>query len=43
MIETRCWQFLNSQVIIFFKHGMLSLYTHYRAYQIKTLPKLIDF
>ena len=34
MIETRCLQFLNSQVIILSKHGMLNVYTHYGAYKL---------
>ena len=32
MKETRYVQFWNSQVIIFSKHGLYNLYTHYRAY-----------
>ena len=35
MIEARCLQFRNSQVIIFSKHSMLNVYTHYRTYKIK--------
>ena len=43
MIETICKQFWNSQVIIYSRHGMLNLYTHFRAYQIKLWPKLNYF
>ena len=43
MIETRCLQFWNSQVIIFSKHGMSNVYTYYRTYKIKLWPKFIDF
>ena len=43
MIETRSLQFWNSQAIIFSKHGMLNVYTHYRTYKIKLWPKLFDF
>ena len=43
MIEIRCMQLWNSQVIVFSKHGIFNLYTHYRAYQIKLWPKLINF
>ena len=41
MIETRCLQFWNSQVIIFSKHGMWKVYTPIEL--IKLWPKLFDF